>query len=171
MRQAFLDTEFLEHPDGPILLSIGVVCGGAEFYAELHGAAIAELPRQDIDEFVQREVLGQFGRIAAAGASELEMAQRLSMWIDSLDVDALEVLYNFNVDFLMIERLIALMGQPPRCKLVPAHVGYLIGDADAEAAAALCWHQLVSARGLRQHHALADALALRAGVAAVHGLE
>ena len=56
-------------------------------------------------------------------------------------------------------------------QVVAVQLGYLLGDNEAEQAAQNCWLGLSAQRGLRRHHALADALALRARFERVHGAE
>ena len=160
----FLDTEFLP-ADGdqePMLLSIGLCSRtGEEFYAELE-----PLP-EATNAFVRDHVLSQFGRDAGIVGSASEVATALAAWLDGLGQPRLEVCYDFHTDFDLLEQLLA--GTPCATNVVETHVGYLNGEAAAERAAEACFAHLEASRALKRHHALADALALRAKFEAVHG--
>jgi len=47
--------------------------------------------------------------------------------------------------------------------LVPTHIGHLIGETDVRTAMEASWSASFAADGIKRHHALADARALRAG--------
>lgn len=162
----FLDTEFARGPDGKDrLLSIGICGAGAEeFYAETD-AAIARLD----DEFLIEHVLPQMGKWPGACGGMQDIATALVGWLNSLGQERLGVCYDFHADYAFIEELMASSTTPLSVALEPCHVAYLLGDDAGEAAAARCWREVAETRGLSKHHALADALALRARFRAVHG--
>jgi len=53
-------------------------------------------------------------------------------------------------------------------QLEPVHVGYLLAEPDGVGAALISWVNSKASRGIQRHHALADAIALRARFLAVH---
>ncbi len=165
----FLDTEFVESSTGPQLLSIALVCGdGAELYLERPQDEIAALPRKCLNKFVRTHVLTQLGRLPAAAVAYDQMPHRLSGWLSTLKRERIEVAYDYNVDFLLLERLLSQLTGTPVVELVPVHVGYVLGERAGEVAALASWQQTEKTLGLARHHALADALALAARFSAVH---
>lgn len=165
----FLDTEFCESTRGSMLLSIGMVSGDREFYAELAPEVLTRVPRRRLTDFLQMEVLSQFGCVPTAAFSTKAMASDAVLWLNGLGTAKVEVAYDYSVDFTLLEQLLELAPEPLTTSLVPTHVGYLLEDPDGLQAASNCWDALAATRGIRRHHALADALALRARFVAVHG--
>lgn len=165
--RVFLDTEFLE-ADGQIaFISVGLVSDrGHEFYAEVSVNEAERLLAGCPNDFARREVLPQLGIVP--GAPWTGLSGHLASWFESLGVAALEVVYDYNADFLLIEQLQAQLGVPLTASLAPTHVGYLLEDAAGAAAAESCWQAVEYMKGVRRHHALADAFALRARFEAVH---
>lgn len=165
----FLDTEFCETKRGTCLLSIGIVGSSDEFYAELDAPTVAKALRGiGRCRFVRDVVLGQFGRVAGTQHSIEGIAHRAARWLRSCGDEMMEVAYDYSVDFSLLERLLAVSNAPLLAQLIPVHVGYLLEDATGEAAAIASWRMTAEARGLQRHHALADALALKARFGAVH---
>lgn len=124
--RAFLDTEFVQMPAGPQFLSAGICLrDGRELYLELDEPTVTALAASYPSDFLQRNVLKQLGRIAGAQMDLDEMARRFRAWVDSLGCAELEVVYDFNADFLFVEQLVEHMDQALRTRLVPTHVGYL----------------------------------------------
>lgn len=167
----FLDTEFVQAPRGPVLLSMGIVAEniGAQLYMELPPSEVQAIPLRRLTSFLSAEVLPQFGRIAAAEVARKDMPARLASWLSSLGAIQAEVIYDFNVDYLLLEQLMDAIETSLSIQLIPTHVGYLLEDPGGEAAALASWEQSSSDLGIRRHHALADALALVARFEAVHG--
>jgi hypothetical protein len=164
----FLDTEFIP-PDGPEaarLLSLGMCSlDGREFYCELTQPG---LPKT-LDPFVVEHVVAQLrAGVGVVGDGE-QVAQDAVAWLNSLGERALDVCYDYHVDFDLLEALTRLSSQPLETELRATHVGYLLGEPSLEAAADECFASLGCDRGLRRHPALADALALRARFIAAHG--
>jgi hypothetical protein len=162
----FLDTEFIDGPS-PVLLSLGMVYKDKEFYVELD----LDGPCTSIDtmnDFLVNHVLSKWGAIPGASAGRDVMAGKAALWLERLSLDVVPVVYDYSTDFGLLENLISVLSSPLRIRLEPIHVGYLLEDLDGEAAADAAW--MASAdRGLGKHHALADALALKARFEAVHG--
>nr|WP_145546445.1 hypothetical protein [Variovorax boronicumulans] len=162
----FVDTEFLPQPDGrEELLSIGLCGPGSQtFYAE-----------RDIEvdygsnDFVATEVLPQLGRGCGLRGTALEVATALVAWLRQFDGESIELCYDFHVDRVMFEQLLQLATTSRPIEFEPTHVAYLLEDHDGCLAAERCWRELEAAHGVRRHHALADALSLRARFNAVHG--
>lgn len=169
--RVFLDTEFLGPPTAPVLLSIGLVTDRAELYMELPSDELAALPRRLVDDFIRKHVLAQFGRVDDARVSRSAMPDRLVGWLNALGTAGLEVVYDFSADYWFIESLTAEARIRPSSRLEPCHVGYLLEDADGCREAEEVWLQLEQGRGVKRHHALADAFALRARFRSVHGAE
>lgn len=163
----FLDTEFIETPDGPQFLSVALLSAdGREFYAELPRTEAQALLGQYPNPFVTREVLPQLGR--EQGVRWPELATGLVAWLDGLGANEIDVVYDYNADYLLLEQLF-VSSKPPATRLHPTHVGYLLEDQAGQQAAEAAWRAMELTRGLARHHALADAHALRARFQAVHG--
>ena len=163
----FLDTEFSTDAAGnPLLISIGLCSeAGQEFYAEveLDGAPIG------LGEFVEEHVLPQLGKAPERVGSMREIAGQLVKWFNTQGQAELDVCYDYNVDYLLTEQLVQMVPETLTVQLRPTHIGYLLDDPSGLNAAEACWHELETKRGIRRHHALADALALQARYRAVHG--
>ncbi|MBW8744033.1 MAG: hypothetical protein JF628_06770 [Sphingomonas sp.] len=163
----FIDTEFIQTSSGFDFLSLGIVSdAGDQLYSERSLVDAKAVLAQHDNDFVRRHVLVQFNRFDGVPWSDLP-AQLLA-WLDQLGADELEVHYDFSADYFLIEQLLQRMERPPRARLIPANVSYLLDDADGKNAAASCWHALGATMGISQHHAFADAVALRVRVEAVH---
>lgn len=163
----FLDTEFVETDCGVRFISVGLVTGaGSEFYSELPLSEAEELLAQHPNDFVRSEVLPQLGLVEGAPWSDLP--KRLAAWLDSLGAREAQVIYDFNIDFLLVEQVLAQLASPLAVRLIPGHVGYLLDDVDGSNAAAACWQAVAAVKGISRHHALADAYSLRARFEAVH---
>ena len=167
MMNLFVDTEFLPSKDGSrVLLSIGV-CGplSHEFYGELDVAMDAST-----NEFIAAHVLPQLGKSLGIRGDHIQVGRALVAWLRLFQRERIELCYDYHVDRIAFEELVDAASATPSVEYEVAHVGYLLGDPDANAAANACWAEIESARGLRKHHALADALALRARFNAVHNV-
>lgn len=171
MQMLFLDTEFRSAAGDAELLSIAFVGDSCEFYAELDEQGVASvLRRHRRNRFIRETVLPQFGRVTGARHTRDAMAQAAVRWLASRDGDALEVAYDYSMDFSLLERLLAGLDRSALSRLVPVHVGYLLDDPLGEEAAVASWSATDKLRGLQRHHALADAWALKARFEAVHGV-
>lgn len=165
----FLDCEFTSLLR-PSLLSMGLVTlEGAEHYAELDIGQVRKAYRA-VSKLVQREVLPQFG---TSGQSRANMAQAVCQWLRQWTcAGPVAVCYDYHADFDLLEELLKEAGEEGAAVLAALQatpVAYLWGAPEALDAATWTWDALTASRGLRRHHALADALALRAAYQAVHG--
>lgn len=162
----FVDTEFIpSHGGQQLLLSIGL-CGprDEEFYAE-HAVQLAA----GVDPFIKDHVLPQLGRSGCVRGTLSQMGESLLRWLRQFQGQALELCYDFHANGQAVEELLSL-AQPDQDVLISyCHVGYLLDDPVGAVAAEACWKEVSLRRGMARHHALADALALRARFAAVHG--
>lgn len=172
----FLDCEFTSLED-PRLLSLALVgVSGASLYEELSQDALMRLdlaPR--CNQFVKQVVLPQWGRMKSshgAGCQDLdELARRIARGISELHPTGfVEVAYDYHTDFDLLES--ALRGAKENAllaRLVPTHVGYLRGDEHARDAMHQAWQNCLKSDGVGEHHAWADAQALKAAFEVVHG--
>jgi hypothetical protein len=168
-RKVFLDTEFTSL-ENPKLLSIAMVdedCASS-FYAELDLSCASPSFETLIGDFARAEVVTQFGRLPDTSDSRVGMAERAVRWLNCLVSARLCIVYDYSADYELFDDLLHDSVQVVIPQLVPTHVGYLLHDADGELAAAASFGESAHI-GLKRHHALADALALRARFKAVHG--
>jgi len=161
----FLDTEFVLGPCvPPQLLSIGMCAlDGSEFYRELPAGRVVEFA----DEFLRRHVLPQLGRDSGVAMTAEQAAHDLASWLDCVG-HHIEVCYDYSLDYDLFEGLLRLGTGASSARLLPCHVGYLNEIGEWETVAEACFEDLASRRGLKRHHALADAIALRAKFVAAH---
>lgn len=147
----FLDTEFtdFEHPE---LISIGLATTGVpDFYAERN-----DYPRERCSSFVISEVMPLLGMVSNAACDVSELAHRLRAWFDQLPESAI-VLYDFETDWKLL--CASFAGE------LPAKVGahQLIDRKIFRHSAYKLGEVLTYSAAWPQHHALADAQALREG--------
>ena len=175
MATCFLDCEFTDllHPE---LLSLGLVAlDGAEHYVELDLDSDTGKARvKASSDFVRHGgVLDLWGLINGAKATHWEMGRRTGDWLLALSQRSgtrVEVCFDYPTDWELMEYAIRDSGLWDRVleDLVPTNVSALTGTIDGELAGEECFRTLAK-RGLRRHHALADALALRAAYIGVKG--
>lgn len=165
----FIDTEFTNFND-PGLLSLGMVLGdGQEFYAELdRNDPQAAKTFARASHFVREEaVLPQWGLVPDAAMSRQRMGERaadqLRDWSRALG-QPLSVAFDYPADWQLLRRLLmfAKRWQEVGDLLRPRNVVDLTSQPEGQAAAEAMLVQVRAQRGLGEHHALADALALRA---------
>lgn len=163
--QLFLDTEFIPMGDElPVLLSVGLCAAdGREFYAE-HDVCIESCG----NEFVAAEVLPQLRKGVGMRGSPSVIGNALVCWLGQFAGQPLEVCYDFHVDRELFEWLLLYATPPTAIKFEAVHLGYLLEDMDGVQAAEACWRDVFRSREIGRHHALGDALALRARFVAVH---
>ena len=164
----FLDTEFTDllHPE---LLSLGLVTlDGREHYSELDLSTDAGQARvKASSDFVRYGgVLDLWGRVPGATCTEWEMGRRTGEWMLALaqEVDTrIEVAFDYSMDYELMAYVIRDAGlwEQVREVVLPVNVNAITGSILGELAAEECFRELRK-RGLQRHHALADALALRA---------
>ncbi|MDY0744784.1 hypothetical protein SNE35_09710 [Paucibacter sp. R3-3] len=164
--QVFLDTEFVDRNKEVVFLSIGLDSAQGQFYGErVPGSLGAGF---SAGQFIDEEVLPQLGLGVGMQGAICDIASALVDWLNGLDADRVEVHYDFNIDYSLFENLLALVPGRLRVELQPSHIGYLLEDPTGITAAFMAWTMAGASKGLRRHHALADAMALRARFNAVH---
>jgi hypothetical protein len=168
----FLDTEFTDF-HRPVLLSVGMVSlDGEEFYAQLDlNSAEGRDAVAVASGFVKLSVLNQWDCIAARSTGSREIGKAAGQWIldqASRDGRIVEVASDFSADFELLEHAVrqASLWEAVRPHVRAVNIAPLTGTLEGELAAEQCFGELLS-RGLARHHALADALALRAAYLAV----
>ena len=176
-----IDTEFTDLLE-PELLSLGMVSiaePADEFYAEV------DLQSDEGKTLVARStswvaegVLPQWGAVAGATGSHADLGRRAGEWLLAIHRrylppagpggQLLEVGFDYSTDYELLEYAIRDAGLWDQVREIvrPVNVGPTTSSRESNLAAEACFAQLRS-RNLRRHHALADALALRAGYLAV----
>lgn len=162
----FLDAEFVDRKDEVLLLSIGLAGDDGEFYAEQPRDALGS--NFTAGKFIDAEVLPQLGRGVGLSGSPCDIAKGLVAWLNNFDADRIDIHYDFNLDFTLLENLVMLVPGQLVPQLEPVHVAYLLDDPVGIDAALISWVNSKASRGIQRHHALADAIALRARFLAVH---
>lgn len=163
----YLDTEFTDllYPE---LLSVGLVThDAAEHYVELDMSSANGVALQHkASTMVVENVLSQWGRVSGASCTREEMGKRTAAWLLSQSVrlgKPLRIAFDYPTDYELLVDLLGDSGQwaAVRHVVAPYNVKSLTGWCDANRAADETWDRLRKLRGLRRHHALADAHALR----------
>lgn len=165
---AFLDTEFTGLVGDSQLLSVGIVVGKdcpCEFYAE-----VTDKTRiLAASNFARISVLPQFGKIAGAACSYLELGCRLSTFLAALSLslktgDTLEIAFESDRDWEFLRIAVMDTGVAQWESVVralrPVNVYNIAGFA-AGALAAQSYFDAQSLAPFARHHALCDARALR----------
>ena len=166
----FLDTEFTDllHPE---LLSLGLVTlDGREHYTELDLTTDAGQVRvKACSAFVQSGIFNMWGLVPGATATEWEMGRRTGEWLLGLAAESgtkVEVAFDYSTDYELMEYAIRDSGlwDQVREVVLPVNVNPITGTITGELAAEVCFHTLGQrdGRAIKRHHALADAVALRA---------
>ena len=154
----FLDTEFSDFTS-PTLLSLGLVDQhGHSFYGELPAPS-------NSSDFVQEHVLSQWGRAPDAYRTPHKLGMAVRDWLSAYP--SVTVCYDYHTDADLLEALLAEQ-KPLSTAVTWQHVGYLYTDENP-ACMALEWARTRTEMGIEQHHALADAYALRALFESIHG--
>lgn len=162
----YLDTEF-SSLSAPELLSVGLVTDdGQECYVEI------EAIRAQVNAFVRRTVLPQWGCMASSAASAAQLGNRVDTWLLTLGRGSINVVHDYETDFLLLREALRAAGVWDRWSdvLVPFKVGYLVGQPISDEAMDLSWTDSWRHDGIHRHHALADAHALQAGYLAQQGI-
>lgn len=173
---AFIDTEFTDFL-APELLSVGLVTlDGRELYCELDLESVDGKDQiHRASEFVKFEgVLSQWGRIPNAACTAFDMGLRVGEWLIGLAAESqnpdeiIDIAFDYGMDYELLEYSIRDTGlwEQVRELVSPVNVNPITGTVAGELAADECFREL-RCRGLHRHHALADALALRAAYMAV----
>ena len=169
----FLDTEFTDLLN-PELLSLGLVTlDGREFYAELDLTSdLGQTRVKASSDFVRYGgVLDMWGLVPGAIGTEWELGRRTGEWLLGLAAEAgtrIEVAFDYSVDYELVEWAVRDAGlwDQVREVVLPVNVNPITSTITGELAAEVCFREL-GQRGLKRHHALADALALRAAYLSV----
>ena len=164
----FLDTEFTDLLN-PELLSLGLVTlDGREFYAELDLTSdVGKVRVKASSDFVRYGgIFDLWGLVPGATGTEWEMGRRTGEWLLGLAAESdkkIEVAFDYGMDYELMEYAIRDAGLWDQVREVvfPVNVNTITGTITGELGAEACFREL-SKRGLKRHHALADALALRA---------
>jgi hypothetical protein len=160
----FLDAEFTSLDD-PEMLSIALVSeDGLECYVELADATSS----RRCTPFVRSRVLTQFGRFPEARVPTLrDLVNALIAFLEAIP-GTLEVCYDFRTDrFLLVQALesaSSTAGLLARVKWLNIDQETSVPEAQIAIQASLTESECVL--GIRRHHALADARALKAGFSA-----
>jgi hypothetical protein len=169
----FLDTEFTDLLD-PQLLSLGMVTSdGREHYVELDlKSEVGQARVNASSDFVRYGgLLDMWGKVPGAAGTEWELGRSAGEWLRRLAAESnemVEVAFDYVVDYELLEYLIRDAGvwDQVRERISPLNIDLLTGTIDGQLAAEHAYRML-SKRGIGRHHALADALALRAGYMSV----
>ncbi len=171
----FIDTEFTDLLN-PELLSLGLVTlDGREHYAELDLTTEAGKARVKASSaFVKNDIFDLWGLVPGATGTESEIGRRTGEWLLALAAETghrIEIAFDYSTDYELMEYAIRDAGlwDQVREVVLPVNVNSITGTIIGELAAEACFRELGKrgGRGLKRHHALADALALRAAYMAV----
>lgn len=161
--RVFLDTEFSDL-DEPNLLSIGLASDdGDELYVELElGTDDARDRMRVTSSFVHEVVLPQWGRVPEAACSHRDMGRRAGEWLQRLAERSgqLELVSDCRLDIELLEGALGHAGVLHVLSKVSSRS--IVAGVDERADAESLFERIARQRGLQRHHALADALALRA---------
>jgi hypothetical protein len=167
----FFDCEFTSLLD-PHLLSVGLVTADArEHYAELDLQSEFGLARLAMTPWDVREnVLDKWGLFPVAVCdSETALGRRVGEWLlqvaQSSSDGRIELLYDYGVDLELLVGALEESGLWPQVRVVSTtqNVVEQTGDIDPELASEAAFKAMRRrSPPLFRHHALADALALRA---------
>ncbi|MCK9687322.1 hypothetical protein [Scleromatobacter humisilvae] len=166
--KVYLDTEFTDL-DEPNLLSVGMVsASGDEFYCELSLELADTRDRMRVvsDFVLHGPVLSQWGLVPGAACSHLELGRRAGAWLRDLAMahGGVEVLSDCRLDFELLEGALrhANALQTLRAVITSRTIAGVIESPVGQRAQVAAFQYIARERGLMQHHALADVLALRA---------
>lgn len=145
MLRIFLDTEFTNLNERH-LISIALVADRQDFYAEVDG-----FPVDRCSDFVQKTVLPQLGKAAAARMKPEVLRSALRGWLEQIRGDEPEVAvaFDYEGDWKL---LIQAIGEAP----VWLKAQDVRGNTDETVR-----KEFFNMTGLPEHHALYDAKALK----------
>lgn len=163
-----LGTEFTDLRK-PELLSLGLVThdGLDEHYVELDlGTDTGNARVKASGDFVRRDVLDMWGLVHGAMCTEWEIGRRTGEWLLGLadrSGTRVEVAFDYPTDYELMQYAIRDSGLWDRVRevVIPVNVNVITGTIEGELAAEASFRETAK-RGLKRHHSLADALALRA---------
>jgi len=165
----FLDTEFTDLKY-PALLSFAMVSlDGSEIYTELDlmEDPVGQKRLKASSNFTRNVVIPQFGRIAGSMCSAKELGGRAGEWLIAQSATAaaeITVAFDHPCDLALLQHAMSEAGVWDQVwrTLRARNVGRITGSAEGQRAAEASWLKSSQFRGLDRHHALADALALKA---------
>lgn len=170
----FLDTAFTDVAQPKLLSLAFVTFDGHEHYVELDldDPASAETSKNASDFVRHCGVLAQWNLVPGSTACFREMGQRTAEWLQSQATrfgQPAQIAFDDVVDFELLVSLLRDTGQsdPMRELARPLSVEGRLERFGGRLCADAVYEQLRK-RGLRAHHALADAHALRAAWIAVN---
>lgn len=155
--RVFFDTEFSAFRDGR-LLSVGLVAeDGRERYVELPGDGL----NRDVSDFVRSHVLRQFGAVADSEAGTLAgLGERVARFLEELG-QPVKMCFDYKLDRQFLEQALRLTAAWSTLQKSSTFVD-VAGQANSEVAKVAALASYKASEPLREHHALADARALRA---------
>ena len=161
----FLSCKFTSVAD-PQLLSLGLVTlDGREHYLELDLATDVAKARIALSsEFVRDAVLPLWGKAGTARTTEEDIGRRTAEWLLTAASEPearVEIAFDFETDLALLLGALQRSDRWDRIEVASVDVAILSRSIDGSYLAEACYFDL-AARGLKRHHALADALALRA---------
>lgn len=163
----FLDSEFTDLLN-PQLLSLGIVTLDArdEHYVELDLNSDTAMARLEASgNFVCVGMLDMWGLVPGASCTALEMGRRTGEWlrrIADMSRSRVEVAFDYSTNYELMERAIrgAELWDQVSEIVVPVDVSAITCTIEGELAAQASYGETAK-RGLKRHHSLAGALALR----------
>lgn len=170
----YLDTEFTSL-EQRILLSLGMVTDdGRELYLEVDlESEDGKRLRPLCSDMVVKEVLPMWGLIPGAACTLQEMGDRAAQWMRAqgrrMPGQKLTLSSDSDTDGELVMNLLRESGnwhdgpirEGVRDLVRVENIYWMTGTPEGEIAAQACWEDLKASRGLKRHHALADAMALR----------
>jgi hypothetical protein len=175
--RVFISTKFTD-PDSPQRLSVGMVSeAGHEFYAELDlENSIGKMRLAASTEFVREHVLGQWGHESGASCSDTGLGVRPAIWLHRLSEHVgqdIELVYAEKVNADLLER--ALQHSNKWWPRVERRVRWsffseIRADQFVKGSEDKSWAHSLELIVIGQHHALADARALKASFTVVHSV-
>jgi hypothetical protein len=156
--RVFFDTEFSRFRDGR-LLSVGLVADDdRECYVELPGDGV----HRDVSDFVRAHVLPQFGLVPDSEAGTLAgLGERVMRFLQALR-QPLQLCFDYKLDRRFLEEALHFT-RGWRALQASAPFVDVAGEANGEGSRLAMAASYVCSTPLKEHHALADARALRAG--------
>ncbi len=174
----FVDAEFTDLQK-PQLLSLSLVTlDGDELYVELDMASdIGRARKKASTEIVRDQVLQQWSLVPGFASAYKEMGRRAGEWQLGLAKESrttIDVAFDYPADFELLEREVRDSGLGLWMRIEeavhPVNIGPLVACFDADQAAKAAFDGL-NEHDLTRHHALDNALALRASFQSVQALQ
>lgn len=172
----FLDTEFTDLRFPAILSFAMVSMDGSEIYAEidLTENPVGQKRLKASSSFTRKVMISQFGRVPGSMCSASELGSRAGAWLIAQRAAVaadITVAFDFSGDLALLQDAMSEVGIWDQVwrTLQPQNVARITGSVEGQRAAEASWLESSQFRGLNRHHALADALALKAAWLAAVG--